>query len=235
MNFTRDRAEFMRQMRAEYTAQGETIEIPDPPRPAQMRRLFRFLRGRPQEAIDAYTSYTTIFYIHRGHTPDPGDVQYPGGAGDTCDSWSEIMETGVLDSRHVIDCEAYAYMGAVLLREAGFRFVRYINIVPRDWFGNNHVIAEMRTPGAAAQTIFVSNDWIYDSLRSAVESVGFDMQNVRYGYGQTVHEADDEAYWIKVRWRLERAGDALQSAGEAVERTDRRIRQSLGPLGPLLP
>lgn len=219
MYFTSDRANFLQQMRDEFASHGETADISDPPSVTQVRRLFRFLRGRAMEAIYAYESYANIFYIHRGHTSDPGDVVYPGGAGDTCDSWAEIMATRVENSRHIIDCEAYAYMGAVLLREAGFRFIRYINVVCRDWFGITHFIAELQTSEASPRTVFVSNDTVYNSLRQAVESVGFSMQSVRFGYGRTLHEATDEAYWIKVRWRMERIGDALMSAGEAVQRS----------------
>ncbi len=229
MYYTTDRANFLQQMREEFASHGETEEISDPPSITQIRRLFRFLRGRPMEALLAYESYASIFYIHRGHTADPGDVTYPGGAGDSCDSWEEIMSTRMENSRHVIDCEAYAYMGAVLLREAGFRFIRYIDVVCRDWFGSGHLIAELQTSDASPRTIFISNDSYFNSLRNAVESVGFEMRNVRYGYGQTIHEASEEAYWIKVRWRLERIVDG---AGEIIQRYGEFERNSYHLLGP---
>jgi len=236
MYYTTDRTDFLRQMREEFANHGETEKISDPPSVTQIRRLFRFLRGRTDEAIFAYESYAGIFYIHRVHTPDPGDVVYPGGAGDSCDSWAEIMATRAENSRHIIDCEAFAYMGAVLLREAGFRFIRYIDVVCRDWFGSGHLIAELQTSDASPRTIFISNDAYFNSLRGAVESVGFEMQNIRFGYGQTIHEASEEAYWIKVRWRLERVGDALQGAGEAIQRFGMRVhefeRSSYDLMGP---
>ncbi len=228
MYFTFDRADFLQQVREEFANHGETEVISDPPSVTQIRRLFRFLRSRPMEAIYAYESYSGIFYIHIGNTSDPGDVEYPGGTGDACDSWAEIMATRVENSRHIIDCEAYAYMGAVLLREAGFRFIHYINIVPRDWFGSTHLTAELQTSDASSRTVYVSNDMIYNSLREVVESIGYDMQNVRYSYGQTINEASNEGYWIKVRWRLERIGDALMSAGEAVQRFERRTYHDIG-------
>lgn len=229
MYYTTDRTDFLRQMREEFATHGEEEEISDPPSVTQIRRLFRFLRGRSMEALLAYESYACIFYIHRANTSDPGDVEYPGGAGDTCDSWEEIMATRVENSRHVIDCEAFAYMGAVLLREAGFQFIRYIDVVCRDWFGDSHIIAELRSSDASPRTIFISNHSYFNSLRDAVESVGFEMRNVRFGYGQNIHEASEEAYWIKVRWRLERIAEG---ACEIIQRYGEFERNSYHLIGP---
>lgn len=133
---------------------------------------------------------------------------YPGGPSDSCDSWEEVLAARVEDGNRTIDCEGYAVMGVTLLTIAGFQLVEYINAVPTErWFGNHHAIAYMRMPQGTRGFIYISNAQIYQSLNSALESVGFDPAQTRCGRGDTLREASDEAYWIHVNSRVDTVVD----------------------------
>jgi hypothetical protein len=196
MSVATNKEEFVARM-AE--ALGEAITNPNNPSEDQVRRYFRTLNGRTQDAIDAYEGYASLFYIHVAQSGNPhATVTYPGGAGGRlCDSLAEVHARRSESGRHVIDCNGFAVMGVTLLADAGFQFSRYMVAVPpgaitEDWSG--HIFAEMIADG---RRIYVGNDDIHDSPSGAVEGIiGWspdDEVNVRYGSGDTIQEATDDA------------------------------------------
>jgi hypothetical protein len=202
MSVASTRQEFVERVR---TALGE--EVSDPPSSDQILRYFRSLSNSPQDAIDAYKGYASLYYIHIDSSSHPGaTVTYPGGTGRDCDSWAEVVARPMENGRHIIDCRGFVVMGVTLLREAGFQFSRYMVAVPpsalqEGWQG--HVFAEMTS--ASGQAIYVGNDDIHYSAAGAVEGLAGwspdDEVNVRYGSGDTIQEAVEEADQI-VRGRI---------------------------------
>jgi len=187
MTFTTDRAEFIRQMREEFANHNDLENIPDPPTPAQIRKLFQYLRGRQGDIEIAFRSYVNSFYIARRGVY----VSYPGGAGDTCDSWSEVLLGERIGNRRAIDCDGYAVIAVELMKEAGYQFVEYIYAfsINEDWeLENSHIVAVMRLNSTK---IFIGNDAIYNSLSSALDFIGW--ERYKFSTGQTVHEAWIEA------------------------------------------
>jgi len=222
MRFTRDKHDFIGQMQDEFTSHNNTEVVSTPPTPDQVRQLFRYLRGRPAEAEDAFRSYASIFYMHIGNIQPSGGVTYPGGAGDACDNWAETRRHQAFGGVYIIDCEGFAVMGVALLREAGYRFVEYRIAFPSDrWFSNNHAIAVIRNPTTQA-TLFVGNADIYDSFAAAIDSVGWDPRTVRYGNGQTLQESEDEAYRMLLEQRCSMIGAAISEVPAAISRGWRR-------------
>lgn len=224
MRFTRDRNDFIRQMQEEFTNHNDTETVSDPPTLAQMRKLFRYLRGAVTDAENAFRSYAGIFFIHGMNVRNPGDVTYPGGSGRACDSFAEVMNTRMENNCHVIDCEGYAVMAVELLREAGFRFVGYIVSVSSDaaWSlqasMDRHVMAEIRYP-VTQTSIYISNASIYPSLAQAVEGIGWDPRTAMSSHGQTIIEADNDLFLRVMGRRASDIGDAISG----VSRRWRRI------------
>lgn len=208
MSVARNKDEFVSRMR---DALGENIANPNDPSEEQVRRYFRTLNGRTQDAIDAYEGYASLFFIHleRSRNPD-ATVVYPGGPGgrDVCDSFAEVRARGSENGRHVIDCRGFAVMGVELLSEAGFQFSSYMiaipptAITPGEWTG--HVIAEMITPDG--RRVYVGNDRVHSFAANAISNLtGWspdDTINVIYARGDTIQEATDDADEI-VRRRSE--------------------------------
>ncbi len=198
MSVARDKEEFASRMRE---ALGERITNPNNPSEAQVRRYFRSLRGRTQDAIDAYEGYATLFFVHSQYSSNPDTVvTYPGGAGGgICDNFREVLARRLENGRHVIDCRGFAVMGVTLLTEAGFQFSRYMVAIPPtatttgEWTG--HVIAEMITPDG--QRVYVGNNRVHQSASSAVHNLAGwspdDVANVSYGSGDTIQEATSNA------------------------------------------
>ena len=187
MTYTTDRVEFIRQMREEFANHNDSENIPDPPTPDQVRKLFRYLNGRQVDIDSAFRSYLDCFYLARRGVY----ISYPGGAGDTCESWSEVLRGERIGNRHVIDCDGYAVIAVELLKEAGFQFVEYIyaSSINEYWeIENTHIVAVMRLNST---TIYLSNDAIYNSLQSSLSAIGWD--RYIFSTGQTVHEAWIEA------------------------------------------
>jgi hypothetical protein len=204
VTFTTDRNEFIRQMRVEFENQGNLDGISDPPSPAQIRRLFRYLNGRREDIEIAFRSYVSSFYISR-----PGIyVGYPGGSGDTCESWSEVLWGQRIENRNVIDCDGYAVIAVELLKEAGYHFVEYIYVFTiENWeLEQSHIVAVMRLNSS---TIFISNNAIFNSLSSALDAIGWnDPRKYMFSRGQTVFDAMNEANSLKrtvrdYRWFVE--------------------------------
>jgi len=177
----------------------EAITTPNNPSGDQVRRYFRTLNGRTQDAIDAYEGYASLFYIHVAQSGNPqATVTYPGGAGGRlCDSFAEVHARRSESGRHVIDCNGFATMGVTLLTEAGFQFSRYMVAVPlsaitEDWSG--HIFAEMIADG---RRIYLGNDDIIFSPAEAVVGIAGwspeDEVNAEYGSGDTIQEAIDDA------------------------------------------
>lgn len=198
MSVARNKDEFVSRMRE---ALGENITNPNNPSEEQVRRYFRTLNGRTQDAIEAYEGYATLFFIHVDNSSNPNNtVTYPGGAGDgVCDNFAEVLSRNSENGRHVIDCRGFAVMGVTLLMEAGFRFSRYMIAIPPsartpgEWTG--HVIAEMITPDG--RRVYIGNNRIHPYAANAVSHLAGwspdDEINVRYGSGNTIREATDDA------------------------------------------
>ena len=196
MSVASNREEFIERM----TAALEE-EASNPPTQDQVRRYFRMLRGRTQDALEAYEGYANLFFVHVGDSRNPGsNVVYPGGAGgrNTCDSLTEVLARRSEGSRHVIDCRGFSVMGIELLQEAGFSSPLYMLAVPPSATGDSwqgHVF--IRITSSDGSQIYVGNNRIHVSASSAVEHLAGwspqDSTNVRYGYGDTYQEALEDA------------------------------------------
>ncbi|MGB9595597.1 MAG: hypothetical protein ACPL7B_04875, partial [Candidatus Poribacteria bacterium] len=168
MSVATSKEEFVARMRE---ALGENITNPNNPSEDQVRRYFRTLRDRTQDAIDAYEGYATLFFIHVDNSSNPNaTVTYPGGAGRRiCDNFSEVLARRSENGRHVIDCRGFAVMGVTLLMEAGFQFSRYMVAIPPtattpgEWMG--HTIAEMGTPDG--RRVYIGNSRVYSHAADA--------------------------------------------------------------------
>jgi hypothetical protein len=195
MSVATNKEEFVARMTE---ALGEGITNPNNPSEEQVRRYFRTLNGRTQDAIDAYEGYASLFYIHVASSNNPhASVTYPGGSGGQCDSFAEVHARQSQSGRHVIDCRGFAVMGVALLTEAGFQFSRYMvavspSAITEDWAG--HIFAEMIADG---RRIYLGNDDIIFSPAEAVVGIAGwspeDEVNAEYGSGDTIQEAIDDA------------------------------------------
>jgi len=196
MSVASNREEFVQRMT---TALEE--EASNPPTQDQVRRYFRTLRGRTQDALEAYEGYATLFFVHVGDSSNPGsNVVYPGGAGgrNTCDSLAEVLARRSEGSRHVVDCRGFSVMAIELLREAGFSSPSYMIAVPPSATGDSwqgHVF--IRINSSDGSQIYIGNNRIHASASGAVEHLAGwspqDSTNVRYGFGDTYQEALEDA------------------------------------------
>lgn len=196
MSVATTRNEFIERM--EGALDGETVS--NPPTEAQIRQYFRTLTSNPQDALDAYRGYASLFFVHVEQSNNPNaTVVYPGGAGgNVCDSLSEVFARGQQGGRRVIDCRGFIVIASSLLQEAGFQFRGYMIAIPPDATGEvwaGHAIVEMSH--SETGSVFIGNNHIYFSAAGAVERVSGwdpdDSPNARFASGDTYEETLEEA------------------------------------------
>lgn len=198
MNVARSVDDFIEQMR---TVLNETDV--DPQSGEQIRRFFSALNGRPEDALNAYVGYATLFYRHvQSVGSSTADVVYPGGPGNNyCDSWNEVLSIASDgNGRRVIDCEGFAVMAVELLGLAGYQFRNYIIPISPSLTGNSwdgHIFVELRNAGTS---VFMGNNRTYSTASGATEVIAgwspTDAVNARYACGQTIREAVEAAQQI---------------------------------------